>query len=104
LSLFFTVRTLAAGHGLLLFVQAADGNDSMTVNGILDGQALAFQPAYSSSRVHATSFVGFYVDLSKIVPDVRHTIELRVSQMTPGQLQGIFFDNVTSQLTESLTP
>jgi hypothetical protein len=87
---------------LLLFVQAAKGTDSMTVSAKLDGQPLKFQPAYSSSRVNASTFVGFYADLSKIAPDVRHTIELRVPQMAPGQWQGIFFDNVTSQLTESL--
>ena len=89
---------------LLLFVQAADGNDAMTVPATLDGQPLRFQPAYSSSRVDAASFVGFYADLSRVAPDVRHTIELRVPQMAPGQLQGIFFDNVTPQLTESLAP
>jgi hypothetical protein len=89
---------------LLLFVQAADGKDSIPVSGTLDGQPLKLQPAYSSSRVDAASFVGFYADLSIIAPDVRHTIELRVPQMAPGQLQGIFFDNVTPQLTESLAP
>jgi hypothetical protein len=96
--------TWLAPERLLLFVQFADGNDSMNVTGTLDGQALKLQPAYSSSRVHAASFVGFYADLSKIAPDVRHTIELRVPQATQGQLQGIFFDNVTPQFTESLAP
>jgi len=85
---------------LLLFVQTADGNDSMSVGGNLDGQPLNLQPAYSSGRVDAASFVGFYADLSQIQPDVRHTIELRVKESMPGQLQGIFFDNVTPQLTE----
>jgi hypothetical protein len=87
---------------LLLFVQAADAKDSMTLAGRLDGQPLEFLPAYSSSRTHAPSFVGFYADLSRITPDTRHTIKLEVPAMTPGQLQGVFFDNVTPQLTESL--
>jgi hypothetical protein len=85
---------------LLLFMQTADGNDSMSIEGNLDGKPLMLQPAYSSSRVDAASFVGFYADLSQIEPDVRHTIELRAKESMPGQFQGIFFDNVTPQLTE----
>jgi hypothetical protein len=96
------VSTWLAPERLLLFVQAADGNDTMAVTGTLDGQPLRFQPAYSSSRVDPACFVGFYTDLSRIAPDVQHTIELQVPQMALGQLQGIFFDNVTAELTESL--
>jgi len=89
---------------LLFFVQTADGSDSMKVTGTLDGQPLTFTPAYSSSRVDAACFVGFYADLSKISPDVRHTIDLKLPKLAPGQLQGAFFDNVTPQFTESLAP
>ena len=70
----------------------------------MDGEPLNLKPAYSSSRADAACFVGFYADLSKIAPDVRHTIELRLPQTARGQLQGIFFDNVTPQLTELLAP
>lgn len=96
--------TWLAPERLLLFVQAADGNDSMKVEATVDGKPLTFKAAYSSSRGDAPCFVGFYADLSAVAPDVRHTIELRIPQMEPGQLQGIFFDNVTPQLTESLAP
>ncbi|MFZ0744752.1 MAG: hypothetical protein WAM85_10095 [Terracidiphilus sp.] len=96
--------TWLAPARLLLFVQLADGNDSMKITATLDGESLRFQPAYSSSRVDPACFVGFYADVSKIAPDVRHTIELQMPRMVPGQLQGVFFDNVTPQLTESLTP
>ena len=96
--------TWLAPERLLLFLQLADGNDSATVTGTLDGQSLIFQPAYSSSRVNAPCFVGFYTDLSKITPNVQHKIELDGSQLKPGQLQGVFFDNVTPQITESLAP
>jgi hypothetical protein len=96
--------TWLAPERLLLFLQLADGNDSITVIGKLDGQPVTIQPAYSSSRVNAPCFVGFYADLSKIAPDVQHSIELHLSPLRPGQLQGVFFDNVTPQLTESLAP
>jgi len=96
--------TWLAPERLLLFVQIADGNDSMKVEGTLDGQPLRLKPAYSSSRIDAPCFVGFYADVSAVTPDVRHTIELRIPRLGPGQLQGIFFDNVTPQLTENLAP
>jgi len=96
--------TWLAPERLLLFVQSADGNDAMKFTGTLDGEPLTFMPAYSSSRVEPACFVGFYVDLSRIKPNLRHTIQLRVPQMTSGQFQGVFFDNVTPQLTESLVP
>lgn len=87
---------------LLLFVQAAEGDDSMKVTGTLDGQPLTLTPAYSSSRVDAACFVGFYADVSKISPDVQHTIQLRMPKTARRRLQGIFFDNVSPQFTESL--
>jgi hypothetical protein len=96
--------TWLAPERLLLFLQIADGDDSITGTGKLDGQPLTFQPAYSSSRADRPCFVGLYSDLSKIAPDVQHTIELHMPQIKPGQLQGVFFDNVTPQLTESLAP
>jgi len=96
--------TWLAPERLLLFVQIADGNDGIEVSGRVDGQPLKLRPAYSSGRVDAASFVGFYADLSQIHADVSHTIELRMSKLTPGSLQGIFFDNVTPQLTELIEP
>ncbi len=87
---------------LLLFVQFADGADSMKVSARLDGKPLVLKPAYSSVRVHAASFVGFYADLSSITPDVRHTIELQTPETAKKKLQGIFFDNVEPQFSEAL--
>jgi len=87
---------------LLLFVQAADGTDSAALTATLDGHPLLFQPAYSSSRIDSPSFVGFYADLSRIAPAATHTIRLHVTGLDPAQLQGVFFDNVEPQLTESI--
>jgi hypothetical protein len=96
--------TWLAPERLLLFVQIAEGNDAIEVIGSLDGQPLKLRPAYSSGRVDVDSFVGFYADLSQIRPDVSHTIELRLPKSMPGSLQGIFFDNVMPQFTESIEP
>lgn len=65
---------------LLLFVQFAERRDSMNVPSRLDEKPLVLKPAYSSVRVYAASFVGFYADLSSITPDVRHTIKLQTPE------------------------
>ena len=96
--------TWLAPERLLLFVQLANPSDSMTVSASLDGKPLKLTPAYSSSRVDRPCFVGFYADLSQITPDVPHKIELKAPELASGQLQGIFFDNVLPQLTQSLKP
>jgi hypothetical protein len=96
--------TWLAPERLLLFLQIADRDDSVMVTGKLDGQPLVIRRAYSSSRADAPCFVGFYSDLSKIAPEVPHTIELFVPQGKLSQLLGVFFDNVTPQLTESVGP
>ena len=89
---------------LLLFVQAADGKDSASVTATLDGNPLKVQPAYSSSRVDSPSFVGFYADLSTVAPAVQHTIKMQMKGLEAAQPQGVFFDNVEPQLTESIAP
>ena len=89
---------------LLLFLQAADADDTTSLTATLDDRPLAFQPAYSSSRIDAASFVGFYTDLSKIPSGARHTIRLHFPAENPAKLQGVFFDNVEPQLTESIKP
>jgi hypothetical protein len=92
---------LAPGR-LLLFIQIAEPSDAIKVTGTVDGQALPLTRAYSSTRVHPASFVGFYADLSKVAPDTRHTFTLHLPQLKPGQFQGVFFDNVEPRFTEAL--
>ena len=89
---------------LLMFVQAADANDSAAVSATIDGKPVEFKPAYSAGRVQSPTFVGFYADLSRIAPGRPHSIKLRLSGIDPAQLQGVFFDNVEPELTESVRP
>jgi hypothetical protein len=96
--------TWLAPERLLLFVQSADGSDSTTITASLDDKPLTFHPAYSSTRVHSPSFVGFYADLSTIAPGVRHQLKLHLASAEGSELQGVFFDNVEPELTESLKP
>jgi hypothetical protein len=94
--------TWLAPERLLLFIQVADAEDTMEASAMLDGRTVKLTPAYTSTRPVARCFVGYYADLSSIAPDVRHTIELHVQGLALRQLQGVFFDNVLPQFTESL--
>ncbi|PYU59241.1 MAG: hypothetical protein DMG55_14175, partial [Acidobacteria bacterium] len=89
---------------LLLFVQIAEPKDTMEPLMTLDGQPLQLTKAYSSVRVHQASFVGFYADLTNIQAEVKHEIRLKLPPLTPGQFQGVFFDNVETEDTQELAP
>jgi len=96
--------TWLAPERLLLFLQFADGSDTIPVSGSLDDHPLKLEPAYSSIRIHAASFIGLYSDLSTIAPDKQHKLVLRLPVALQDKLQGVFFDNVESQFTEDIVP
>ena len=96
--------TWLAPERLLLFVQFAEGTDTMQPEAWMDGQPLTLKPAYSSTRVHSASFVGFYADVSSVSPDRRHTFRLKLPEAAKTKLQGVFFDNIEPQLTEQIAP
>ncbi len=95
--------TWLAPERLLLFFQFAEGQDTIPLSASLDGQRLPLKAAYSSTRVHPPSFVGFYADLSAISPDKEHTLSISVPIPYLEKLQGIFFDNVEPELTQELS-
>ncbi len=95
--------TWLAPERLLLFFQFADGQDTIPLSASLDGQPLPLKAAYSSTRVHPPSFVGFYADLSSISPDKQHSLSLKVPAPYLERLQGVFFDNVQPELTERIS-
>jgi hypothetical protein len=84
---------------LLLFVQIAEPTDDMAVNLILDGKTIPLTKAYSSVRPNASSFVGFYADISTLEPDRDHEVRLDLPSLQPGQFQGLFFENVETEYT-----
>ncbi len=94
--------TWLAPERLLLFVQAAEASDNMSAKLTIDGKPIDVRRAYTSTRVHPEAFVGLYADLSRITPDVTHTVKLTVSGVTPEQFQGLFFDNVEPQFTTEI--
>ena len=69
---------------------------------MIDGKPVELKKAYSAVRAEPRTFVGFYADLSSIVADKEHTLELEVPRLRPGQWQGVFFDTVETELTDKI--
>ncbi len=91
--------TWLAPERLLLFLQAAEARDRMSAKLTIDGQPIEVKRAYTSTRVHPEAFVGLYADLSRMEPDMTHSLKLTLSGIEPEKFQGAFFDNVEPQFT-----
>jgi hypothetical protein len=87
---------------LLVFLQIAEPKDSLAPQIMIDGRLAIFTKAYASVRVHPPAFVGFYLDLSRIEPDVEHRVELKLPRLKHGQFQGLCFDNVEAEYTQAM--
>ena len=79
---------------LLLFAQFAEPNSMDKVSVSIDGRRIALRHAYSSVRVHAASFVGWYADLTDLKPDIRYHLVIHIPPGSEARFQGLFFDNV----------
>ena len=96
--------TWLAPERLLLFVQFAEGTETMRTVATLDGKPLELKAAYTSTRVHPASFVGFYADISHVTVDQKHQLGLQLTGEAKDKLLGVFFDNVEPQLTNEVAP
>ncbi len=94
--------TWLAPERLLLFVQIAEPNSAWETSLRIDGRTVELKKAYSAVRAAPGTFVGFYADLSRLAADREHTLELTVPPLAPGQWQGVFFDNVETEMTERI--
>lgn len=88
-------------YRLLLSIHIADAADSMDVSLRIDGEPVAVKKAYNSiyGQGSRRTFMGFYADVSGLKPDVKHTFEVSLPELQPGQFQGLFFDNVETEYT-----
>jgi hypothetical protein len=92
--------TWLAPERLLLFVQIAEPDPSWEARLTIDGRVVELRKAYSAVRTAPRTFVGFYADLSLLSADREHTLELELPRLRPGQLQGVFFENVETEFTD----
>jgi hypothetical protein len=94
--------TWLAPERLLLFVQIAEPDPTWEAGLVIDGRTVELRKAYSAVRAAPRTFVGFYADLTLVEPNREHTLELRLPQLGPGQLQGVFFENVEAEITDGI--
>ena len=91
---------------LLLFINVADPNDESMKDVTLkvDGAAVPVKPAYTAivRNNPKNTFTGWYADLSSLQPDVKHTFEVALPKLAPGQFQGLFLDTVEAEYTGAL--
>jgi hypothetical protein len=87
---------------LLLFVQIAEPDPGWEARLTIDGRTIELKKAYSAVRVAPRTFVGFYADLTSLEADKTHRFELELPQLKPGQLQGVYFENIESEYTSSI--
>jgi hypothetical protein len=87
---------------LLLFVQIAEPDPSWEASLTIDGRTVELRKAYSAVRTAPRTFVGFYADVSLLEPGREHTLELKLPRLRPGQLQGVFFENVETEFTDKI--
>jgi hypothetical protein len=85
---------------LLLFVQIAEPDAHWDARLTIDGRTVELRKAYAAVRSAPRTFAGFYADLSMLDPDRPYTFELELPKLAPGQLQGVFFENVETEYTE----
>ncbi len=89
---------------LLLFVQIAEPDARWEARLTIDGRTIELKKAYSAVRTAPRTFVGFYADLTALEADRPHRFELQLPQLKPGQLQGVYFENVEPEYTSVLAP
>jgi hypothetical protein len=94
--------TWLAPQRLLLFVQVAQPDDTWEPRMTIDGREVALRKAYSSVRPVPHDLTGYYADVSLLSADVPYAVRVELPRLRPGQFQGLFFENVQPQYTDSI--
>jgi len=91
-------------YRLLLSIHIADVVDSMEVSLKIDGKPVKVKKSYNSiyGQGSKRTFMGFYADVADLKPGVKHTFEVSLPDLKPGQFQGLYFDNVETEYTEKI--
>lgn len=99
------LATWLGSDRLLLFIHIASPTPSMVVSAKIDGFAVPVKKAYNGiySNSGDQTFMGFYIDASRLVRDIEHTIEVTIPSLAAGQFQGLYFDNVEAEYTQVTT-
>lgn len=99
------LATWLGSDRLLLNIHIANPSSTMAVTAKIDGIVFPVKTAWNGvyPSMGEQTFLGFYVDVSRLVRDVPHEIEVTVPGLAPGQFQGLYFDNVEPEYTSLTT-
>jgi len=73
----------------------------------INGRPVEARKAYNSVYPHSAqrTYLGSYLDLSTLKPDVPYDIEVTLPPLEPGRFLGLFFENIEPETTDRiLTP
>jgi len=105
---------------LLLFVNIADAKPEMNVTMKINGQPFEIKKAFNGIYPNSgdQTFIGFYADVASLTPDTVYKVEIGLPQIVEGplpkpaegevlkirkgQFQGLYFDNVEAEYTQSI--
>jgi hypothetical protein len=89
---------------LLLFAAIAEPADTMDLAVKINGRPVEVKKAYNSVYPHSPkrTFLGSFLDLSGLKPDVPYDIEVTVPPIGPGRFLGLFFENIEPETTERI--
>ena len=91
---------------LLLCIDVAELSDEhMSDPGLrVDGEVVPVTRAYTAivKSNPRNTFTGWYADVTSLKPDVKHTFEVELPKLAPGQFQGLFLDTVEADYTSEV--
>ena len=91
---------------LLLYINIGELNDEKMSDPVLriDEQVVPVKRAYTSvvKSNPRNTFTGWYADLSSLKPDAKHSVEVDLPKLDPGQFLGLYFDTVEAEYTDQL--
>jgi hypothetical protein len=96
--------TWLAPERLLLYAPFSEPDDRWEARLLVDGTPMDLQKAYTAVRVVASTFVGFYADVSALEADRQYHFELVLPALKSGQFLGLYFENVEPAYTAAILP
>jgi hypothetical protein len=100
------VAWLAPGRLLIFIKYQSPIDDNLNVTGNIDGKGLLVRKAYNTIVRNAGRFIGHWADVTQLVePGKQQKLQLQLpgQQLLTDTLQGVFFDNVETIVTNEIS-
>ena len=68
----------------------------------IDGTPVEFRKAWTAVRAAHGTFVGFYADVSHLLPDHPYQFQLTLPALERGQFLGLYFENVEPDMVSGI--